>query len=554
MAAVLPGFLATGALAGWSTDPSQSVVVCDAPGDQTFVRGASDGAGGAIFAWRDDRAGVSSTDVYAQRVDGYGNVLWDSLGVPVDTSASVQQNIHIASDGAGGAYVLWVDQGVYPNAIMLARLDGNGNAVWPASRQLSTTVYDANVGSYLTVLAPDGSGGAIATWSDVAYNVYAQRVDAAGNFLWGPGAAAVAVSGGAHFFPRLAPDGSGGALVAWNDLRAVDRDIYAQKLDAGGNPVWTVNGVPVCTASGEQRDPVVACDGDGGAIIAWLDRRTGCDTYAQRLNASGIPRWTADGILVGPNGFICTLETPAIAPDGANGAILTWADQLGFGIQAQRVDSTGTFLWGASPLNVCAASGSQSLPEVVVDAQGGAVIGWQDRRSLSVTDVYAQSLDGSGAPQWTADGDTVSWLTGDSVNIDLVPAAPGQAIVVFEDHVGGATGSDIHAQMMQPNVLLAVPDPSGYEAFALKVAPNPSSRGAQLTLTLAHASNVTLTIFDAAGRRVRTLAEDRLPAGTHVIRWDGLRRNGGAARPGLYFARLAADGDVRLARVVVLAE
>src|SRR5215831_16683687 len=39
--------------------------------------------------------------------------------------------------------------------------------------------------------------------------------------------------------PVSVPDGGGGTIVAWSDFRSgVDLDVYAQKLDTAGNPVW----------------------------------------------------------------------------------------------------------------------------------------------------------------------------------------------------------------------------------------------------------------------------------------------------------------------------
>ena len=46
--------------------------------------------------------------------------------------------------------------------------------------------------------------------------------------------------------------------------------------------------------------PTIISDGSGGAIIAWMDSRSGahCDIYAQRINASGVVQWTADGVAI----------------------------------------------------------------------------------------------------------------------------------------------------------------------------------------------------------------------------------------------------------------
>src|SRR5207244_5071860 len=66
------------------------------------------------------------------------------------------------------------------------------------------------------------------------------------------------------------------------------------------------NGVPVCTASGDQALPVVVSDLAGGVIVAWHDSRptvaAGGVCFAQRLDAAGIVQWGADGVQLSTTG------------------------------------------------------------------------------------------------------------------------------------------------------------------------------------------------------------------------------------------------------------
>jgi hypothetical protein len=59
------------------------------------------------MAWVDIRSG--DVDIYAQAVDRFGNVLWAANGVPVCTVANTQQQVALASDGGGGAWITWID-------------------------------------------------------------------------------------------------------------------------------------------------------------------------------------------------------------------------------------------------------------------------------------------------------------------------------------------------------------------------------------------------------------------------------------------------------------
>jgi len=76
-------------------------------------------------------------------------------------------------------------------------------------------------------------------------------------------------------------------LRTWKDQRSSDDDIYAQRVDGGGNALSYTNGVTVCVASNIESDQQIASDGYWGAIITWEDYRnagtTGYDIHAQRV-------------------------------------------------------------------------------------------------------------------------------------------------------------------------------------------------------------------------------------------------------------------------------
>ena len=83
-------------------------------------------------------------------------------------------------------------------------------------------------------------------------------------------------------------------------------------------------------------------------------------------------------------------------------------------------------------------------------------------------------------------------------------------------------------------------------------SPNPAREECRLRFVLPRAGPVSLSIYDAGGRRVRELVSEALEPGEHVVRWDLRDAAGVGCRSGLYFARLEARGEVHLSRVLVL--
>jgi glucose/arabinose dehydrogenase len=72
----------------------------------------------------------------------------------------------------------------------------------------------------------------------------------------------------------------------------------------------------------------------------------------------------------------------------------------------------------------------------------------------------------------------------------------------------------------------------------LAVAPNPFRGATHLRLHLPARETVTLSLYDVAGRRVRSLFRGAAPAGASDFEWDGRDDLGQPARPGVYLARL----------------
>ena len=69
--------------------------------------GAVGNDGEMIFVWSDTRDGVR--DMYANKIDMNGNLIWGNLGVPIVIAPGRQEDPITVSDDNGGAFVVWVD-------------------------------------------------------------------------------------------------------------------------------------------------------------------------------------------------------------------------------------------------------------------------------------------------------------------------------------------------------------------------------------------------------------------------------------------------------------
>jgi hypothetical protein len=382
LATLLFGQLGT-ATASWINNGS---VLSNAAGDQSAPSAVTDNVGGAIVVWSDFR-NASHWDVYAQRVDALGATHWALNGVPVCQATNLQGSVAVVADGLGGAIIAWQDL-------------RNGN-----------------------------------------YDIFAQRLDGAGVAQWTFDGIPVCIAPGDQTQPSLVADGIGGFLVAWEDTRSGNSDIHVARIMITGALPWVPDGVPVCVAGGEQIKAQIAATGGGAAILAWEDYRAGGDIYARGVAASGTPLWTANGVA------ICTASnsqtTPRLISDGNGGAMIFWEDARSgsLDIYGDRIDSTGLSQWSANGVAVCTAQYNQASPRVVTDSAGGAIIVWEDTRYTNAyTDIFGQRVSGSGVAQWVTDG---SPLSSTSYPYDsqstVVADGSGGAYVAWVNYAGGGS-------------------------------------------------------------------------------------------------------------------
>ena len=134
-----------------------------------------------------------------------------------------------------------------------------------------------------------------------------------------------------------------------------------------------------------------------------------------------------------------------------------------------------------------------------------------------------------------------------AVTVDAVGYVPQTFFSVFSPW-GTATAVD--AQLVPeatdtPSALARAPRIE-------RVAPNPFNPRTRIDFSLPVAGAVSLDVLDARGRRVRTLVDGDLAAGTHEITWDGRDATGSGVGSGVYFVRLRADGVTRSARITLV--
>ena len=501
---------------GW---PPGGRGVVDASARISSPKLMSDGAGGAILDWYDNRNSGGARGIYAIRADANAAVApgWLSSGTPICTTTNAQglgpinDLTAICTDGAGGAFIAWTDARNTPPASTLVYdvfaqhvlSSGALDPVWPVSGRPLTTGPGYK---YPHGLIADASGGfwLVTEQSNATDLIAATHHSADGTELgrWNSPSYAsreIAVS-----------DGAGGVLMTWRDCRdclSGSDAIYAIRLAgaAAPKPGWPIGGTAIGASAGDDDLPVLVGTGDGGAVVAWLQTGTSApDAYvARRVEAGGTfaSPWLGGGRVVAKSDDILS-GWPFIVSDGVGGAM--------FGFRRNTPNLFGSRVTAGSQvpavfpdtgLALCTLSGNQFAAGLVSDGLNGAFMLWEDRRDYAINnyDVY------------------VTRFTRDGV-------------------VGSTTG---------------VTPPPVVSALALSAPrPNPSSAVSTLQLSMPATGRARVAVFDLTGRLVAVLHHGDLAAGTHPLQWDGLDQDGRRRSAGVYLVQVSAGHTTVTQRIV----
>ncbi len=414
---------------------------------------APDGKGGAIVAWMDK--GSRGYGLYAQRLSRGGERLWGDGDVGVFTGSPVGESFAMIADGAGGVIVAWQDSRSGNSDIYSQRLSASGKKMWGSTGK---PVCLESHGQTQPVLAADGSGGVVVAWQDFrldsSSDIFAQRLDAGGNPCWTADGVPVCTTANPSRSLAAVSNGAGGAIFLWEDYRSgADANIYAQQVSGAGGVTWPGNGVPVCADAAMQSLPKSIPDESGGAIVIWSDNRNGfSELFCQRIDSTGDDLWASDGIPLASRSN--SQYEAVISPDESGGAVIAWMEELVpsstyHDVYAQRVDAAGNPLWTTAGVPVCVSAGDQRVPAIAADRSGGAFISWADGRALgSNWKVYASHLDAGGAARWDENGIRVSLNDHDQGQPRMIPDDRGGVIAVWRDFDSAV--SSIYAQRLSP--------------------------------------------------------------------------------------------------------
>lgn len=283
--------------------------------------------------------------------------------------------------------------------------------------------------AYEPQIASDANGNAIAVWQQydgTRNNIWARRYTRGSG--WGT-AQNIESNDDSAAYPRVAIGASGDATVVWYQSNGTGYDIWANNYrpDYGWNTAQVIE-----TDTGFAFPPRVVVDTNGNAIAVWSQN----DGFRHNIWANRFTPdngWGTAEIIEADNG---NAVNPRVAVDGYGNAISTWQqfDGTNYNIWINRYSINSG--WSTPQLIENDNTASMLYPEIAVDANGDAVVVWQqyDGFDQNITNIWANNYSA------TSDWGTAQLIETDNTGHAWFPKVAidgsGNAIAVWHQNDG----------------------------------------------------------------------------------------------------------------------
>jgi len=510
----------SGVLVWWQNDGG------DPPTFTEYTIGTPPGAAGVDVA---DIDGDGRLDVVCALDDPRNKIVW-------------KQNL-------GGDPIVW---GSYT-------IEGTWRDAWEIE------ACDVNGDGRMDVAAPSWAGSNVSWWENDGSDPIVWTRHLIGNIAGAHSIRGADIDEDGDMDMAVAGGGANKIVVYWSD---------------GGDPiVWTVQEVQL-NFTGARSVRVADIDRDGDLDLAGISWDSDVMWWS---NDGGDPVvWTPQTISTYAHGGHCVYVADMNGdnrPDvlgacvnnnriawweNGGGAPITWTmhslsdSYLGaITVRAADLNRDGVLdavgaAWNAGRFDwweTCGFDSAGELTSSILDAGAGADLGEIDWAASEPagTDLKFQ-VRSSNDP-----GDLGAW-SGDIT----APGSLGGALDRYIQYrVFMETTDPDHSPVLEEVTFLedqagVDTDATGLSASRLSAHPNPFNPHVSISFGLKTADRVRLQVFDVMGRMVRRIADGRLEAGDHNLRWDGTDDGGRPLSSGIYWLCLERTGRRETREVVLL--
>ena len=360
-------------------------------------------------------------------------------GFDSEDGAPIRQGVHIewyrtvAPGNPGEAIFVWSDTRFGMRNIFAHKINQAGETLWGETGAIVTDLPGRQEDPVSII---DGNGGVFIAWVDYRFDaegdIFIQHLDSNGNLTMDENGVALAQVEGKQISINMCTDSLGGVFVTWQDKRGgVDDDLYGTHVSYENNILSPGTGIPIVVEGGNQNAKSIEYAGNNEAFIAWADFREGAnaDIYGQRMNMNMVMTFADNGIPIA-NTSDQELK-PRVTYINDDQSFVTWKrGDENSRIFYQFVNTEGTLFSEAKPVSEFDAI--QTAPRVKRSAIGEVFINWTDLRADTLNgDQFFQKVDINGDTQWS-DGIQLDLTDGYDFSARFSAGNDGDLNVVYE--------------------------------------------------------------------------------------------------------------------------
>jgi hypothetical protein len=510
------------------------------------------GNGIHLVAFRDRRGKpfhyAYDDDIFAARIDDVGNPL-DPNGISATYSTPNQKTPASAFDGEHHL-IVWEDQRGEDSDIYGALVDSAGNTIAPPGIFPICTDSNAQVAPAVDFVEPYY----LVAWIDFRNGLqdqgyFAARITKNGVVL-DPNGIDLNINS-FHSFGSISisTDSTNFAIACSKIPQSAPPQGIILRMDTSGtildpNPIL----IDSCMY------PSIAFDGVNWMISYYGMKSYYWAIYGIRLSTSGtiIP----PGFEISPQHMVDA--APAIAFNGENYLIAWSNDTIGYwrsNTFASRCSPAGYDLDSVDIL-VCSNQYGQYEPRIA-SSDSNFVVVWTDERfdttyHASTKQIYGTNIEPDGTVLDTT-GIELTPPYCECVAPDIVKSNGGRFLLTYSRFMDHPYGSyRILAEFIEPPVGIAESRKDiRFVDMLERNYPNPFSHTTTICFQIRSQTFIQLSVFDASGRVVKRLVNEKRVPGIYLSTWDGRDENGKQVSNGIYFYRLTAN-DLSETRKTIL--
>ncbi len=292
-------------------------------------------------------------------------------------------------------------------------LAGYVSAQWSDDAGTNLQITDMGGEQTIPKIALAGNGDYFVGYFSVVtgnlYHVYLQRLNNDGYPQWADNGILVSDHPSMTWLTDwdMAADDDGYAILAFQDIRTGNNNVFAYRISPDGDFVWGEDGIQLSTGDSFDVAPVVTVTAEGNAVIVWQSEG---DIIMQKISPDGTKQWGEWGItLSGANNY----SWPQLLPVGDDDVIMKFYEDSGLPwaptrhILAQRFDGDGSPVWD-DPAVVYDLGLMTAHTQIIAfenDGADGFYMAWHEY-SMSGTAATArlQHVNAIGESQFEANG------------------------------------------------------------------------------------------------------------------------------------------------------